>query len=89
MGFLISRYFRLKSFGAIYGWLFPFLTAGVAIGPAAMGITYDRAHTYDPMLAVFFLLLVVTAGLLSILGPYTSAAESRPAAAPAVEPAQA
>lgn len=70
MGFLISRYFGLKAFGEIYGWLFPAFTLGVAIGPALMGITYDRFRSYDPMLLVFFGLLLVTAGILSVLGPY-------------------
>jgi hypothetical protein len=35
-----------------------------------MGATFDRAHSYDPMLFVFFFLLLVTAVLLAILGPY-------------------
>jgi MFS family permease len=82
MGFLISRYFGLRSFGEIYGWLFPAFTVGVALGPAAMGLTYDHAHSYAPMLSVFFFLLLVTAGLLSILGPYTFAAERMPARRP-------
>ena len=70
MGFLISRYFGLKAFGQIYGWLFPAFTLGVGIGPALMGATFDRAHSYDPMLFVFFFLLLVTVVLLAILGPY-------------------
>jgi MFS family permease len=82
MGFLISRYFGMRSFGEIYGWLFPAFTVGVALGPAMMGITYDRAHSYAPMLAVFFVLLLVTAGLLSILGPYTFAPDKAPARRP-------
>ena len=71
MGFLISRYFGLKSFGAIYGVLFAAFTVGVAIGPAAMGITFDRVHSYDPTLLVYFFLLLLTAALLTALGPYT------------------
>src|SRR6185437_6924341 len=70
MGFLISRYFGLKSFGQIYGWLFPAFTLGVGIGPALMGATFDRTHSYDPMLLIFFFALLVTVVLLSTLGPY-------------------
>jgi MFS family permease len=85
MGYLISRYFGLKSFGEIFGWLFPAFTTGVALGPAMMGITFDRVHSYAPMLVIYFFLLLVTAGLLSILGPYTFAekkfAGPQPAAA--------
>lgn len=81
MGFLISRYFGLKSFGAIYGVLFAAFTVGVAMGPAAMGITFDRAHSYDPMLLVFFFLLLVTAALLTVLGPYTYPRERHAAVA--------
>ena len=82
MGYLISRYFGLRSFGEIYGWLFPAFTLGVALGPALMGITYDRLHTYAPMLAAFFVLLLVTAALLSILGPYSFAPEKAPTRRP-------
>lgn len=81
MGFLISRYFGLKSFGAIYGVLFAAFTVGVAIGPAAMGITFDRVHSYDPTLLVFSFLLLVTAGLLTALGPYAYPHQRRVAVA--------
>ena len=70
MGFLISRYFGLKAFGEIYGWLFPAFTLGVGFGPALMGLSFDRAHSYDPMLLAFFFVLIVTAGLLTRLGDY-------------------
>ena len=79
MGFLISQCSASGSFGAISGVLFPAFTIGVAIGPAAMGVTFDRFHTYDPALAVFFFMLLVTAGLLTILGPYTYSAKQRTA----------
>jgi hypothetical protein len=81
MGFLISRYFGLKSFGAIYGVLFAAFTVGVAIGPAAMGITFDRVHSYDPMLLIFFFLLLATSGILTSLGAYTYPQQRRVAVA--------
>jgi len=71
MGFLISRYFGLRYFGEIYGWLFPAFTIGVGIGPALMGRTFDQVHTYDPMLLAFCVALVINAVLLTTLGDYT------------------
>ena len=82
MGFLISRYFGLKAFGEIYGWLFPAFTLGVGIGPALMGTSFDRFHSYGPMLSIFCGLLLLDAGLLTLLGDYAYPRQREPQIVP-------
>jgi predicted MFS family arabinose efflux permease len=71
MGFLISRYFGLRAFGTIFGYLFIVLPIGVGSGSALMGITYDRTHSYTPMLIAFVVMMAVACVLLLRLGAYT------------------
>ena len=46
MGFLTTRYFGLRQFGVLYGYLFAMFYAGSALGPYPMGVSFDTfAHT--------------------------------------------
>ncbi|HXQ51155.1 MAG TPA: MFS transporter [Stellaceae bacterium] len=76
MAFFVSRYFGLKSFGAIYGTMFALFSLGNGVGPLLMGITYDHFHNYVPMLIGFDGALAVACLLLLGLGPYRFAARS-------------
>jgi MFS family permease len=70
MGFLISRYFGLRAFGTIFGYIFMVLPIGVGAGSALMGITYDHAHSYEPMLIAFIVMMALACVLLLRLGAY-------------------
>ena len=70
LSYLVSRYFGVRHFGEIYGWLFSACAIGIAAGGTAMGWTYQLTNTYVPTLLVFSALLVVAAGLLLLLGTY-------------------
>jgi MFS family permease len=70
MGFFVSRYFGIRTFGEIYGYMFPGFAIGVGLGPALMGFDYDVFHSYNLALIVFSVLLVIAAFLCSRLGPY-------------------
>jgi len=61
IGYLQSRYFGLKAFGQVYGYLFAIFTVGTGIGPFVMGATYDAAGSYRPVLIAFFVVLVAAA----------------------------
>jgi len=70
IGFLTSRYFGLRRFGQLYGYLFASFVVGSAIGPFMMGLAFERLHSYQPALWTFgAFMLVATAAILS-LGPY-------------------
>jgi cyanate permease len=76
MGYMISRYFGLHSFGAAYGHAFgAFMLAGAA-GVWLMGAGSDRYHSYTVPLAVLCGAMVLALVLLSRLGPYRFAPET-------------
>jgi len=76
IAFLTSRYFGLRRFGQLYGLLFAIFTAGPAIGPYIMGLSFVRLHSYAPALILFSLALGVASILVLCLGPYKYPAKS-------------
>jgi MFS family permease len=76
IAFLTSRYFGLRRFGQLYGLLFAIFTAGPAIGPYVMGLSFVRIHSYAPALILFSLALAVASILVLCLGPYKYPAKS-------------
>jgi MFS family permease len=81
IAFLTSRYFGLRRFGQLYGLLFAIFTAGPAIGPYMMGLSFVRLHSYAPTLLLFSLALGVASVVILCLGPYRYPAKSRAAQA--------
>jgi MFS family permease len=71
MGFFVSRYFGRRAFGVLYGLIFALFALGIGVGPAFLGFGYDHFHSYDPVLKVFLVLLIVAALLFLPLGKYT------------------
>jgi MFS family permease len=63
VAFMVSRYFGLKSFGKIYGYIYTVFPLGGAIGPYLMGYGFDRTGSYKLILMIFMISTVV-AGLL-------------------------
>jgi predicted MFS family arabinose efflux permease len=70
MGFLTTRYFGLRRFAELYGYLFAVFAAGSALGPFLMGFAFDFFHTYVPALAGFIPVLLTASLLVSRLGRY-------------------
>jgi predicted MFS family arabinose efflux permease len=70
MGFLATRYFGLRRFGELYGYLFAVFSAGSAAGPFLMGLSFDLFRSYNPVLASFIVALVTASMLVSRLGRY-------------------
>jgi predicted MFS family arabinose efflux permease len=77
IAFLTSRYFGLKRFGQLYGLLFAVFTAGPAIGPYLMGLSFVRLHSYVPALMLFSLAMAIASALALCLGPYTYPSKGR------------
>jgi MFS family permease len=48
--YLITRYFGMKNFGAIYGLQILTFSIGTGMGPAVMGFGYDKYGSYAPTL---------------------------------------
>jgi predicted MFS family arabinose efflux permease len=75
IGFLVSRYFGLKAFGEIYGYVFAMFALGSGFGPMALGYAFDHFTTYT-VGQVFSAAFVFVAGaLLWRLGPYAFPAQ--------------
>ena len=70
IAYLTSRYFGLRSFGEIYGYLFATFTLAGALGPVLMGVGFDHLGSYRAPLLFFLAATLVATVLLSRLGPY-------------------
>jgi len=74
--FFASRYFGLKSIGAISGVMFGSFLAGLGLGPYLSGVCFDTWHSYVPDLVAYAIVLAAASILFVPLGPYPFA--SRP-----------
>lgn len=70
MAYLVSRYFGLLHYAAIYGALYGFFALGAGFGPAVFGAFYESDGNYDAILLISSVLFVVGAVPLLLLGKY-------------------
>lgn len=70
IGFLVSRYFGLKSFGQIYGLLFSIFTIGAGLGPYLVGVAFTAFHNYDSAWLGLGCLLAAAVACFAFIGPY-------------------
>ena len=68
IGFLVSRYFGLRAYGEVYGYLFAIFTLGTGFGPVLMAICFDMTRSYDVALIGLAVALVGASILVSRLG---------------------
>jgi MFS family permease len=70
IAFLAGRYFGMRHYGEIYGYLFAVFLFGSGLGPWLMGVCFDATGSYNIALGAFGLALLVASFLISRLGPY-------------------
>jgi len=70
MAFLIGRYFGLRNFGEIYGYMVGLFVFGSGLGPLVMGICFDKTGSYKLAFGVSVAALALASFLISRLGPY-------------------
>ncbi|MDJ0700572.1 MAG: MFS transporter [Woeseiaceae bacterium] len=70
MAYLVSRYFGMLHYAAIYGALYGFFALGAGIGPAVFGRSFEAIGSYDSILKVSSILFVIGAVPLLLLGKY-------------------
>lgn len=70
MAYLASRYFGMRSFGAIYGFIFASFGLSAGLGAFLMGAGFDATGSYALPLALFCLATLTGAALMMCLGPY-------------------
>jgi MFS family permease len=70
MAYFTGRYFGLRFFGEISGYLFATFTLAGALGPLVMAVGFDRIGSYRaPLLFFLFCTIVATVSMMRI-GPY-------------------
>ena len=70
MAYLVSRYFGMLHYAAIYGALYGFFALGAGIGPAVFGAFYKADGHYDSILKISSILFLAGALPLLLLGKY-------------------
>ena len=70
MAYLTSRYFGLRSFGAIYGFIFACFGLSAGLGAYLMGAGFDATGSYALPLTLFSIATLIGAALMLRLGPY-------------------
>ncbi len=70
IGFLVGRYFGLRRYGQIYGYMFAAFTIGSGLGPFIMGLSFDQTGGYEASLAGFAIALLAASFLIARLGEY-------------------
>lgn len=81
LGYFVSRYFGLRSFGTIYGFMIGIFSLGNGVGPFLMGLSFDNTHSYLTASLGFEILLLICCGLVLSLGAYTFPARHHGSAA--------
>jgi MFS family permease len=69
IGYLVSRYFGMKRFGQIYGYIFAAFGLGASAGPFLAG-TLAAERGYSLVFSIFAVLLVFASGLMLCLGHF-------------------
>ena len=77
IGFLVGRYFGLKRYGELYGYIFAVFSIGSGVGPYLLGLTFDRTGNYKLAVLGSCALLVIASGLVATLGAYRYPASDR------------
>jgi MFS family permease len=70
LGFLISRYFGLRSMGSVYSYIFGAYLVGVSLCPFLMGVAYESTGSYVLALVMSISLMLASTALILWLGPY-------------------
>lgn len=70
IAYLTSRYFGLRSFGEVYGYVFGSYALAGALGPWLMGLGFDSTGSYRAVLAGFLVATLLAVVAILRLGPY-------------------
>lgn len=70
VAYLTSRYFGLRSYGAIFGSIWAVFGLSGGLGAYLMGVGFDKTGSYVVPLSGFFCAALVAALLILTLGPY-------------------
>ena len=69
-GYITSRYFGRKAYGAIFGFQFSFFTTGAIMSSMSYGLIHDRTDSYSSALIMSMVVMLSAIPLLLSLGRY-------------------
>ena len=72
VSFLVRRYFDPAAFGRLYGIAFGLYMLGTAVGPVALGYSFDNLGGYRPGLLLFAALSVLAVGAALAMPRYST-----------------
>lgn len=70
LAYLASRYFGMKNYSAIYGFLYGFFALGAGFGPYIYGLSFTNTGSYDAILGYSMVFFLIGATALLFLGKY-------------------
>jgi Arabinose efflux permease len=70
LSYLVARYFGIRSFSELFGWMYGALSLGAAIGPVLIRVLYGLGWHSNGALAASAALCAVAAVLYACLGAY-------------------
>lgn len=70
LAFLAGRYFGLKNYGEIFGYLFAAMMLGVSLGPPSFGLCFDIMGNYTAVLYLGSAMLLIAIAIAQFLPPY-------------------
>jgi MFS family permease len=73
LAYFVGRYFGLRSYGTLYGFMIGVFSLGNGVGPYLMGLSYDITHSYSSASIGFVALTVICSILALFLGAYSFA----------------
>jgi MFS family permease len=73
LAYFVGRYFGLRSYGTLYGFMIGVFSLGNGVGPYLMGLSYDITHSYLTASIGFVALTVICSILALFLGAYSFA----------------
>ena len=71
--YLLTRYFGLRAFSALYGLTWTFYAAAGAIGPVILGRAFDLTGSYSSLLVTLAVALAFAAAIMLLLPKYPTA----------------
>lgn len=76
LSYIASRYFGLKTYGTMFGFIFSSMAISLGVGPIFAGYVYDQTHSYNAFLIAGLFGAVIAAGLFLSLGGYPDSDEA-------------
>jgi len=79
VAYMVSRFFGIRRYGAIFGVVFGCHSAGFACGPLVGGLFFDHFGSYDQVILIIAGCLMLSSALFATLGRYPKFVGAGPA----------